>query len=65
MEAKIITDIEGTVTVPKPEYEKLVRDSEKLDVIEALLRKNNYITTGDLQAIFGIEEREEKKSESV
>lgn len=57
-----ITDVFTTVTVPKLEYEELVRDSEKLGVIEALLQKNNYITTGDLQAILGIEKREEKKN---
>ncbi len=59
------TDITATVTVPKPEYEKLVRGSGRLDIIEALLKKNAYISTGDLKAILGIEESEEKKNESV
>ena len=60
-----ITDVFTTVTVPKPEYEELVRDSERLDIIEAMLKKNGYVSSGDVKIILGIEESEEKKNESV
>lgn len=60
-----ITDVFTTVTVPKPEYEELVRDSETLDIIKTLMKKNDYVSTGDLKIILGIEESEGKKSESV
>lgn len=65
MEVKCITNEVGTVSVPKSEYEALVRDSEKLDIIKTLMQKSNYVSTGDLKIILGIEESEEKKNESV
>lgn len=58
----VLTDVFATVTVPKPEYEKLVRDSERLDIIEAMLKKNGYVSSGDVKIILGIEESEEKKN---
>lgn len=60
-----LSDVFQTVTVPKPEYEKLVRDSEKLGAIERLLRKNKYVAAGDLESILDIEESEENNSESL
>jgi len=65
MGVKYIADEVGIVPVPKPEYEELVRDSETLDIIKTLMKKSNYVSTGDLKIILGIEESEGKKSESV
>ena len=48
-----ITDVFSTVSVPKPEYEELVRDSERLDIISAILEENKYISTSDLRCILG------------
>ena len=49
----------------KSEYEELVKRNERLRIIEAMLKKNNYVSTGDLKTILGIEESEEKKNEFV
>lgn len=60
-----LSDVFQTITVPKSEYENLVRDSEKLGTIERLLRKNKYVAAGDLESILDIEEREENNSEPL
>lgn len=60
-----ITDIVATVTVPKPEYESLVRESERLDILKSFIKKGKYITTDDIKAILGDEEREGEQNESV
>lgn len=57
-----LTDAFATVTVPKSEYEALVRDSETLDIITAMVRDSKYLSTGDLKIILRIEESEEKKN---
>lgn len=58
----LVKDLYAIVTITNLEYEALVRESERLRIIEALLKKNNYVSTGDLQAVFGTEESEEKKN---
>jgi hypothetical protein len=59
-----ITDIVATVTVPKPEYETLIRGSEQIDIIKSLLAKNEYVSTGDLRVILNVEKPEEGKEEN-
>lgn len=58
-----LTDIIATVTVPKPEYETLIRESEQIDIIKSMLRKNEYVSTGDLRVILNVEKPEEGKCE--
>lgn len=58
-----ITDVIATVSVPKSEYEELVRDSEQLAVVIRMVRKNKYIGQEDLKAVLDIEESQEKAGE--
>lgn len=51
------------VEVPRPEYEKLVRESERNDIIRSLVHKNKYISTEDLKTILDVEESQEKEGE--
>lgn len=57
-----ITDVLATVTVPKPEYEELIRKSEQNDIIKSLLRKNKYVSIEDLKVILDMEESEEESN---
>lgn len=50
------TDTLATVTVPKPEYEELVRDSEQLAIIRRMVSKGKYFCQEDLKAILDVEE---------
>ena len=54
-----------TVHIPKDEYEELVRESEKLSIIKAMLEANNYIPSSDFKAIVGIKEKDGDSNESV
>jgi len=54
-----LTDLVATVTLPKSEYEELVRDSEKVQVIERYMQGNKYASTTDIAAILGIKDGEE------
>ena len=58
-----ITDVIATVSVPKPEYEELVRDSEQLAVVRRMVRKNKYIGQEDLKAVLDVEVSQEKEGE--
>lgn len=53
-----ITDIVATVTVPKTEYEFLVRESERLAILENYVKNGKYTTFDDVKAILGISEKE-------
>ena len=55
-----LSDVLATVTIPKPEYEELVRDSERIAIVKNLLKKDRYGLTGDLKVILNIEESEDK-----
>lgn len=55
-----LSDVLATVTIPKPEYEELVRDSERIAIVKNLLKKDKYGLTGDLKVILNIEESEDK-----
>lgn len=52
-----LTDIVATVTVPKTEYENLVRESEKLYIIESYIKNSKYTTFDDVKAILGVGEK--------
>ena len=55
-----LSDVFTTVTIPKTEYEELVRDSERIAIVKNLLKKDKYGLTGDLKVILNIEESEDK-----
>lgn len=50
-----ISDVVATVTVPKTEYENLVRDSERLGIVENYIRNTKYTVTNDLKIMLGID----------
>lgn len=58
-----ITDVFTTVSVPKPEYEELVRESEQNGIVRSLLKKNKYVSTEDLKVILDVEESQKKEGE--
>lgn len=60
-----ITDIVVTVSVPKPEYEELVRDSEQLSTVKKLLVNGKYVSTEDLKIILDIERDDNKPIKSL
>lgn len=60
-----ISDIFTTVSVPKPEYENLVRDSEKIETLKRLIKSSKYVTTGEVMAILEIEESDKEESEET
>ena len=45
----------GMVMIPVWEYEELVRESERLAVVENYLAKEKYSTIGTVEKILGIE----------
>jgi len=50
-----------TIEIPKEEYNQLIRESEKLAIIERMLAKEQYVSASDMRMILGIEEEGEKK----
>ena len=55
-------DICPQVTINKCEYEKLVRESEKMNIIRKNLTENQYFSTGDLMIIAGVEKEDRKEN---
>lgn len=51
-----LSDVISTVTISKSEYENLVRDSEKLAVIERYTAKSYCVTRSDIVALLGEKE---------
>ena len=45
-----------TITIPRKEYESLVRDSERINIAKRMLKKQGFIAELELKAIFEIEE---------
>lgn len=43
------------VEVKKEEYEALIRQAEKIEVIKRYIATNDFIKTSDIEAIIGIE----------
>lgn len=48
----------GFVAIPVSLYEKLVRKSERMRVVENYVRRTDYASKKDLLLILGIEERD-------
>lgn len=46
------------VETRKEEYERLIRESERLHVIERILKQNGYVATNDVKAVLGLKENE-------
>ena len=47
---------DATITIPRKEYESLVRDSERINVIKRLYKRPGYVAEADMKAVFGFEE---------
>lgn len=45
----------GMVLIPVWEYEELVRDSERLGIVENYIRNTKYTVTNDLKIMLGID----------
>lgn len=50
-----LSDLIATVTLPKSEYEDLVRESNTLRILENYINSTKYVDKEVLQAILGIE----------
>lgn len=53
----------SAVEVPRTEYTKLIRESEQLDMVRRLLKKNKYVSIEDLKIILCVEDEEAPKGE--
>ena len=52
------------ITISKNEYELLVRDSERVRIIERMLLNSGYLSDDDVRGILGLPKpKEEDKSE--
>ncbi len=50
-----LTDIVSTVSVPKSEYEDLIRESETLDILKKLFKDNKYVSDTTIRSILHVE----------
>ena len=48
--------VSQVVEVPRAEYEKLVRESERNNIIRNMVQKKEYFSTEDLKTILEVEE---------
>ena len=55
-----LTDAFQTVTVPKSEYEELIRESEQLKTVKRMLQKESYVSTDDLRTIVNVSKEKEE-----
>ena len=53
-----LTNAFATVTVPKNEYERLVRDSEQLSIITNYVERSEYISHKELKILLDITQKE-------
>jgi hypothetical protein len=54
------------ITIPLDEYRALVRVSEKIDIVERMVNKGGYVSTGDIMTVLGIKEKiKENNNEAV
>lgn len=53
----------GMVMIPVYEYESLVRNSERMEVVKNLVRKSSYVGRGDLLLVLGVDEQEKAGEE--
>ncbi len=54
---------EEKVSVPVQQYEALVRDSERIEVVKNLVCKSSYVSRSDLLLVLGVEEQEKAGEE--
>lgn len=50
-----LSDLVATITLPKSEYEDLVRESNTLRILENYINSTKYVDKEVLQTILGIE----------
>lgn len=48
----------NTITISRAEYEKFIRDSEKIAVLLRFVDSDKYINSNDILTILGIERKE-------
>ena len=46
------------ISITKKQYEKLIRDSERVEFLKRILKKDHYILLDVLKAVLGIEDDE-------
>lgn len=46
------------ITIPLALYNEIIKDSEKLNVLKRMVKKDRYITNNELREILDIEESE-------
>ena len=46
------------ISITKKNYEDLIRDSERVDVLKRIVKKSNFISMKELKAVLGIEDDE-------
>lgn len=57
---------EKTITISREEYEALIRAQERIEVVERLISKVEYISTDEIAAVLGIRSRtKEAQNEAV
>lgn len=56
-------DLCPQVTISKCEYERLVRESERMNLIRRNLNENKYFSMGDLKLIVGEMKNEGKEND--
>ena len=49
---------DATITIPRKEYEILIRESERNHIAKRLLKKQGFVSEIDIKALFDIEESE-------
>lgn len=49
------------VELQKAEYDKLLRDSERIEIIKRMYANNDYVSTKDIATVLDIKENKEKK----
>lgn len=53
------------ITIPKTEYEQLIRESERCLVLERLAKSDNCFLKSDIKAILNIKNKQENKNETL
>lgn len=44
------------IAITKRQYEELIRDSERVNVLKRIMKKDDYIRMDELKAVLGIED---------
>lgn len=51
-----LSDVCGTVTISKTEYEKLIKKSEQVEIIKRMCERP-YLSDDDVRVVLGIEKK--------